>query len=381
MTTDERFMAQAVRLAARGNGRTASPVGALVVRDGRVVGRGWHRATGQPHAEIVALRQAAAKAAGADLYVTLEPCSHQGRTPPCAPAVAAARPGRVIVGCLDPNPLVAGRGIAVLQAAGIPVVTGVLEARCRQSIEVHLKYIATGLPFVTLKMAQSLDGKVATATGESQWITGQRARALAHRLRAAHHAVLVGSGTVLADDCALNARFPGAHQPARVVLDGAGRCPAEARLLAEPGGPVLVFTTAAGAQRLGHLAGRAEVVVVPCGGEEPLTPTLSLGERGEGKAPGMPLDLPAVLKELGRRELASVLVEGGPTVAGAFVRAGLVDKFAFFTAPLVMGGAGSRSAVAGPELPSLAAATRLRDVTWRRVGEDWLVTAYPEVQG
>lgn len=361
MTTDERFMAQAVRLAARGNGRTASPVGALVVRDGRVIGRGWHRATGQPHAEIVALRQASGQAAGADLYVTLEPCSHQGRTPPCAPAVAAARPGRVIVGCLDPNPLVAGRGVAVLQAAGIPVVTGVLEARCRQSIEVHLKYIATGLPFVTLKMAQSLDGKVATATGESQWITGQRARALAHRLRAAHHAVLVGSGTVLADDCALNARLPGAHQPVRVVLDGAGRFPAEARLLSEPGGPVLVFTTAAGAGRLGHLAGRAEVIVVP--------------RSGDG------LDLGAVLKELGRRELASVLVEGGPTVAGAFVRAGLVDKFAFFTAPLVMGGAGSRSAVAGPELPSLAAATRLRDVTWRRVGEDWLVTAYPEVQG
>jgi len=360
MNSHERFMSQALRLAARGSGRTASPVGALVVRAGRVVGKGFHPATGQPHAEIHALRQAGELARGADLYLTLEPCCHHGRTPPCTSAVIAARPARVFVGCLDPNPLVAGQGVAALRQAGLQVEAGVLEARCRQSLEVHFKFIRTGLPFVTLKLAQSLDGRVATADGESRWITGERARALVQRLRAAHHALMVGIGTVLADDPALNARFPGAHQPARVVLDAAGRFPGHARMLSVPGGPVLVATTAAGAQRLRPLAGQVELLTVP--------------------AAAAGLDLPAVLKALAQRELASVLVEGGPTLAGSLVREGLVDKFAFFVAPLVMGGAHSRGAVAGPDLGRLAQATRLRDVNVRRVGPDLLITGYPQAE-
>jgi len=358
MTTADRFMAQALRLAALGNGRTASPVGALVVRDGRVVGRGYHPATGQPHAEIHALRQAGELARGADLYVTLEPCCHQGRTPPCTQAVIAAAPARVFVGCLDPNPLVAGRGADTLRQAGLQVVTGVLEARCRRSLEVHRKLIATGLPFVTLKLAQSLDGRVAAAHGESRWISSEPARRLVARWRSGSHAVMVGIGTVLADDPRLTARLPGAHQPVRVVVDAAGRFPARARMLSEPGGPVLVATTAPGAERLAALAGKVELLVLP-----PAT---------EG------VDLLALLKELGRRELASVLVEGGPTLAGSLVRQGLVDKFAFFLAPLLIGGRGALGAVGGPDLPGLDQALRLREMTVRRVGADLLVTAYPD---
>jgi len=357
MTTDERFMARALRLAARGLGCSASPVGALVVREGRIVGRGYHPGPGQPHAEIHALREAGGLARGADLYVTLEPCCHWGRTGPCTQAVIAAGPARVIVGCLDPNPRVAGQGVAALRAAGIAVVTGVLEKACRRGIECHCKFISTGLPFVTLKLAQTLDGRVATAGGESRWITGERARAMVHRMRARHHAVLVGIGTVLADDPALNVRLPRSRRhPVRVVVDSQGRFPPNARMLREPGGPVLIATTTAGALRLGALSG-AEVLALPA---------------GEGG-----VDLGALLKALGRRELATVLVEGGPTLAGALLRQGLVDKAVFFVAPRVLGGAGSLGSVGGPDPGTLAEAVRLQEVSVRRVGEDLVITGYP----
>ena len=246
-TDDERFMARALELARHGLG-LASPnpmVGAVVVADGRVVGEGWHRGPGTEHAEVVALTAAGARAAGATLYVTLEPCSHHGRTPPCAPRVVDAGITRVVAATGDPNPSVDGRGFGLLRAAGVAVAVGVLEASAGQLIEGFATAVTRGTPFVTLKMASSLDGKVAAVDGSSRWITGEEARRDVHRLRAEHDAVLVGAGTALADDPALTVRLDGyaGRLPLRVVLDTSGRVAATGALF-DGSAPTLVATTA-----------------------------------------------------------------------------------------------------------------------------------------
>ncbi|MBN1425293.1 bifunctional diaminohydroxyphosphoribosylaminopyrimidine deaminase/5-amino-6-(5-phosphoribosylamino)uracil reductase RibD [Candidatus Fermentibacteria bacterium] len=359
-TTDEHWMGRAAALARRGEGRTSpNPlVGAVLVNEGRVVGAGFHARAGGPHAEIVALKAAGPAARGADLYVTLEPCAHHGRTPPCADALVAAGVRRVVAGVQDPNPLVDGRGFARLAVAGVEIRVGVLAPLCQRLIEPYAVAMAAGRPFVHLKMAFSADGRIAPATGSSRWITGPAARRCAHRLRSRLDAVLVGITTVLMDDPALDVRLSGAPraQPRAVVLDAGARTPPQARLL-RPGsdGPPLILCAAdAPRQRVAALAAAgARVVPVP---EEP---------------PGM-LHIPSVLEALAHEGIQSILVEGGGQVAGSFLAAGVVDRATIFLAPVFLGSEAT-AAVAGLGRLDLLSAPRGRLVGIRRVGSDAVI--------
>ena len=305
-----RWMRRALALAARGWGRTSpNPmVGAVLVKGRAVVGEGYHRQLGGPHAEVWALREARARAKGATLYVTLEPCCHQGRTPPCTEALIAAGLRRVVAACLDPNPHVDGRGVRRLRQAGIAVQVGLLAQEARRLNAAYFKHTTTGLPLLSLKTAMSLDGKIATAAGESKWITGQPARAAAHRLRAGHDAVMVGVNTILADDPQLTVRSAQGRTPLRVVVDSRARTPPTARLLtADKTPPVIAVTRQAPAARRRRLeeAG-AEVWLLP-----------SKGGR---------VDLKALIRRLGKAGIQSLLVEGGGTLAASALEEGLVER-------------------------------------------------------
>jgi diaminohydroxyphosphoribosylaminopyrimidine deaminase/5-amino-6-(5-phosphoribosylamino)uracil reductase len=349
-------MRAAVRLAARGRGRTApNPcVGALLVRAGRVIARARTADGGAPHAETRALARAGAAARGATLYVTLEPCAHFGRTPPCVDAVLAAGVRRVVVGLVDPDPRTAGRSVRKLRRAGVDVRIGVEAAACA---ELHAGFISRatrGRPFTTLKLAASLDGRIATARGDSRWISSERSRAFVHALRARSDAVAVGSGTVLADDPELSARRGGrvVHRPIRIAVDGALRTPATARLLdrARPGSAWLLTGPGAAAGRRARLeAAGARVIAVP---------------RKRGR-----LDLAAAWRALGRLGVNDLLVEGGGELAAALLRAGLVDRMHFFLAPLLIGGDG-RAVLGGLGVERLAAAVRPVRISWQRSGPD-----------
>jgi diaminohydroxyphosphoribosylaminopyrimidine deaminase / 5-amino-6-(5-phosphoribosylamino)uracil reductase len=360
--TAERFMRRALELAERGRGLTSpNPmVGAVVVMPaGEVVGEGFHARAGAPHAEVEALRAAGARARGATLYVTLEPCAHQGRTPPCAPAVIEAGVVRVVVAVTDPNPLVSGRGVAELRGAGVEVVTGVAAAEAERQNRAFLTAMRERRPHVTLKAGMTLDGKIADLHGASRWITGESARQHAHRLRSESDAIVVGIGTVLRDDPELTVRLaqPWPREPLRVVLDTGARTPPGARLIR---------------------AGRPTCAVIAVGSEAPHTRVKALADAGativvcrtrDGR-----VDLGALLTELFAREVRAVLVEGGGEVHGAFLDAGLVDRVAMFAAPLLIGGRGATPVVggAGRELKS---AVRLSDFTVTPLGDDLLVEA------
>ncbi|MCL6552942.1 MAG: bifunctional diaminohydroxyphosphoribosylaminopyrimidine deaminase/5-amino-6-(5-phosphoribosylamino)uracil reductase RibD [Firmicutes bacterium] len=348
---DRRYMEEALALAARAAGRTSpNPmVGALVVAGGQVVGRGFHARAGEPHAELLALREAGARARGATVYVTLEPCAHQGRTGPCADALIAAGVRRVVAAMVDPDPRVRGRGLARLRAAGVEVEVGLLEDRARRLNEAFVKHRLTGLPFVTLKWAMSLDGRIAGADGRPVAITGEAARRYAHGLRDTHDAVLVGVGTVLADDPLLTCRLPGGRNPLRVVVDSRLRTPSTARVVATVGAaPTLVATTmAAPPERVAALRHAGVEVLV----QEHAAPRVAL----------RPL-----LEDLGRRGVLSVLVEGGATVHAAFLAASLADKVVALVAPVLIGQTGAPTPVAGLPAPATdtgpVALPRLRDV-------------------
>lgn len=355
--TDARFMRVALRLARRGTGRTSPnpPVGAVIVARQMIVGRGYHRQAGQPHAEVEALRDAGPQARGGTLYVTLEPCAHHGRTPPCTAAIIAAGLRRVVVGTRDPNPSVRGNGTGKLRRAGIHVTTGVEQAACDELIAAFRKHVNTGMPWVTLKLAASLDGRIATVTGESRWITGEDSRRFVHRLRAEHDAVLVGAETVRRDDPALTCRLRGGRNPLRVVLDGRLRIPLQAQVL----------TTTGAAQTL-VVAGRSAPVATVRRIEARGASVLRLADRG-GRIP-----LAQLLRALGRRGVLSVLIEGGATVAAAAIAAGVVDRILIFYAATLIGGDG------WPMLRSigvrrLAAAPLLRPPEVRRFARDVLV--------
>lgn len=354
------FMAQALRLARRGN-LTCFPnprVGCVIVRDGVVVGEGWHERAGQAHAEIQALRAAGADARGADLFVSLEPCSHHGRTPPCADALIAAGVRRVWTAMCDPNPQVAGQGVERLRAAGIEVETGLLESAARELNRGFVSRMERGRPFVTLKLAASLDGRTAMASGESKWITSDAARADVHRLRAEAGAVLTGADTALVDDPQLTVRpvRAGIRQPDRIVLDSRARVGAAAR----------VWSPDDGARRL-----RIVGIDTPSSpGDEGAgveRVAVSLGADGS-------VDLGQALRELGRREINHVLVECGARLAGAFLREGLFDELVCYLAPCVLGDS-ARGLAAIPGLERLDRRVQLEFVDVRMIGADLRITA------
>ena len=351
---DSQWMARALQLAQRGL-LTATPnprVGCVLVKNGKNIGEGWHVRAGEPHAEVHALRAAGAAAQGATAYVTLEPCSHHGRTPPCAEALIEAGVARVVCAMQDPNPRVAGQGFAMLRAAGIAVECGLMEAAARDLNIGFVSRMTRGLPFVRSKIAASLDGRTALANGVSQWITGAAARVDVQHWRARSCALVTGIGTVLADDPQLNVRIATERQPLRVVLDSALRMPPTARML--QGGRVLVCTASQDAGKRAALERQgAEVLLLP----------VTAGQ----------VDLPAVLRELARRGINEVLVEAGKTLNGALLRAGLVDELLLYLAPQLLGDAARGLADLG-ELTQLEQRVGLVWQEVRHVGGDMRIT-------
>jgi len=357
MMDDLLHMRAALALARRGLGNAwPNPaVGCVLVKDGRVIGRGWTQPGGRPHAETEALRRAGDAAHGATAYVTLEPCSHHGRTPPCCEALAEAGITRVVMAMRDPDPRVNGRGLAMLRGAGIAVEEGLSAAEARALNAGFFRRIQAGMPVVTLKLASTLDGRIATASGESRWITGEAARREVHALRARHDAILVGSGTVLADDPDLTCRIPGMERVPmlRVVADARLRTPPSARLVQSAGAAPVLIITAPGhppAVQAPFMEAGADIVTVPA------------------HAAGG-LDLPSLLRALGRRGVTRVLAEGGAGLAAALLRQGLVDRLAWFHTPAVMGGDG-HPATEGLRLAALSAMPRFRRTAQRVLGDD-----------
>jgi len=355
---DEKMMKRALQLARKGIGRTAPnpAVGCVVVKDGVIVGEGWHKKAGTPHAEVHALSQAGELARGADLYVTLEPCSHFGKTPPCADAVVAAGLSRVFVGMVDPNPLVSGRGVAKLQNSGIEVASGLLEIECRQLNLPFIKQVTTGLPFVTMKSAMTLDGKTAALSGDSRWITSESSRKLVHRLRAGVDAVMTGSGTLLADDPQLTVRMARGRSPLRIVVDSTLQTPVNCRLMSEAAKvPVLIATLSSDPEKVAALISKGAEVLI-------------CREKGGG------VDLVDLMARLGKRGIQSILLEGGERLCGEMLRQRLVDRFLFFFAPKVLGGEG-KGLFAGIGAALMKDSLPLAINKVSRVGGDILVEA------
>ena len=354
----EKLMQKAIELAQQGLGRTSPnpPVGAVLVRDGNIVGEGFHPAAGQPHAEVFALRAAGGLAQGADLYVTLEPCCHQGHTGPCTEAIVEAGVSRVFVGAQDPNPLVAGKGLERLRGAGIEVVTDVLNQECSQLIAPFAKHVTCGLPYVVLKSAMTLDGQTATLTGDSKWISCEVSRNLVHQLRNQVDAIMVGSGTVIAYNPRLTTRLAeGGRDPVRIVMDGSLRTSPDA----------LVYTKSS--------AGQTVLVTSENHTEAELRPFRDAGadimlvSQTEES-----VDLLTTLKELASRNLHYVLLEGGSLLGGAMLRAGLIDRLMLFVAPKLLGGQG-RGLLAGAGVDSMADAFALKHLNARKVDTDILL--------
>ncbi|MDH7576497.1 MAG: bifunctional diaminohydroxyphosphoribosylaminopyrimidine deaminase/5-amino-6-(5-phosphoribosylamino)uracil reductase RibD [Bacillota bacterium] len=365
MEKEALLMERALELAALARGKTSpNPlVGAVVVKDGVVVGEGYHRKAGTPHAEVLALQQAGEKARNATLYVSLEPCCHYGRTPPCTDVIIRSGIKQIYVATLDPNPLVAGKGIRTLQEAGIDVRVGLLEAEARRLNEAFFKYILSRQPFVTLKVAMSLDGKIATCTGDSQWITGEEARTCVHHLRAENDAIMVGIGTVLSDDPLLTVRLPGEDKkPLRVVVDSILRIPLKARLVltAREVPTVIATVKGKGPPEKKELLAASGVEV------------WELPEQ-EGR-----INLSCLMDELGKREVLSVLLEGGSTLNASSLAASIIDKFIFFIAPKIIGGGSAPGPFGGSGFKTLKDAFRISEMRYTKVGEDLMITGYPE---
>ncbi len=350
---DEAFMREALKLA-RAPRVLPYPnpwVGCVIVKDGRIVGRGFHRGPGTNHAEVEALGQAGRQAKGSTLYVTLEPCCHFGNTPPCTDAILRAGVRRVVYALRDPNPAVAGRGARILKRRGVEVSAGLCSWRAAEINEVYLKFRATGLPFVTAKMATTLDGKISTRTGESKWITGTLARHRARMLRSQNQAILVGINTVMSDDPHLGVRRRGFPDPWRVILDSSLRIPSKSRVV-HSGKCIVACAGAASAKSIAQLQRQGVTVWQFKGKRVPLRPLLA---------------------KLATRGVISLLVEGGSEVLGSFFDGGFVDKVYWFVSPIILGSARSRAAVGGTGVSRLAEAWRLRAPTFERVGNSWLI--------
>jgi diaminohydroxyphosphoribosylaminopyrimidine deaminase/5-amino-6-(5-phosphoribosylamino)uracil reductase len=355
---EDRAMREAIRLARRGIGTThPNPrVGAVILRAGEIVGRGYHARPGGAHAEVLALQAAGAEARGATLVTTLEPCAHQGRTPPCVEAILAAGIQRVVIGQRDPNPLVNGRGVLALRGAGLTIAEGVRAEECAELNPPYLKFRATGLPWVTLKSMVSLDGRVATEHGDSRGLGGAEQQRLCHAIRARHDAVLVGIGTVLRDDPELTVRHARGRNPARLVLDSSLRTPLTSRLVQSSGAaPLHIATVSRDAKAIEALRTRGVVI-------------WSFPPGPDGRVP-----LPALLRRLAAEGMLAVLVEGGPTVHTAFLRERLADRVAIGIAPVLVGGLHAPSWTGDLGLPRLDQALEVDRLTLRRVGRDlWI---------
>ncbi len=365
-------MRLALQLAQRGYGATSpNPmVGAVLAKGTRIIGRGWHHRAGLPHAEIEALRDAEKRdhnPRGATLYVTLEPCSTHGRTPPCTDAIIAAGIKKVVIGATDPNPGHAGRAFKILRRADIQVVHGILADECARLNEAFNHWIVHRTPFVTVKVAMTLDGKIATANGESKWITGEKARAFGMKLRQGSDAILVGVNTILADDPSLtfrSAKKSGTKkQLRRIILDSLARTPLKAKVVRDEFASLttIVVSKAAPKNRVVALAKKVNVLVAPD------AKASSSGSRY--------LDLYWLLKRLGSENVTSLLVEGGGETNASFLLNGLAQRVAFFYAPKILGGRDTRKAVAGEGVTKLSDAIQLRDVEWQKVGDDLAMTA------
>ena len=362
---DERFMKLALSLAERARGRTnPNPmVGAVIVRDGLMVGQGYHRRAGTPHAEIHAIADAGAKTEGATIYVSLEPCSHHGRTGPCTEAIVKAGLSRVVMAMTDPNPRVSGRGKRILEEHGIQVTTGILESESRKLNEAYIKYITTDRPFVILKTAMSLDGKIATASGCSRWISCEDSRRLVHQIRDEVDAIMVGIGTVLRDDPSLTTRLgiplEKGHDPIRIILDSRASIPLKSKVLNldSPAGTIIAVTPQAPQDKIDQLKQRAEVLILP---------------EQSGR-----VDLEALMEKLGRMEIMNILLEGGAEVNASALKAGIIDKVMVFIAPKLISGSTSPCPIGGAGIDDLSEAVYLNDISVERIGEDILVTGIP----
>jgi len=360
----KRYMMEALRLARKGRGMVSpNPlVGAVIVQGNKIVGSGYHHFYGGPHAEVYALKSAGERARGADLYINLEPCCHRGKTPPCTDALIKSGIRRAFIGITDPNPLVSGRGIRKLRKAGIEVATGILQKECRLLNEPFIKYITQKVPFVVLKLAATLDGKIATTSGDSRWISGEAARRLVHRLRSEVDAVLVGSGTVLADDPQLTVRhYSGANRknPVRIVVDTRLRTPLSSQLLrtAHEIKTIIATTQQAPKSKISKIK--------QCGAE------VFVASSRNGR-----VDLKRLMRHLAQQGIAYVVVEGGSELSAAALRDGVVDKVFFFYAPKIIGGAHAHSMVGGKGVPRISDAIRLTNVHYKKLGEDILVEGY-----
>lgn len=371
-TQQFQMMRRALDLAARGRGRVEpNPlVGAVVVAGEKVLGEGWHAQFGGPHAEVVALEAAGERAAGATLYVTLEPCCHHGKTPPCTDRVLASKVARVVVAMSDPFPEVAGRGIERLRAAGMHVDLGLLEAEARQLNAPYLKLLRAGRPYVHAKWAMSLDGKIATHTGDSKWITGEAARAHAHQFRGLVDAIIVGSGTVAIDDPLLTARPPGPRVATRVILDSAARIPLGCHVVRTAREvPTILATTSRATASAAAIDRFEKLIGAGC-------QCLVLPEDQAGR-----VSITALLDDFGRRRWTNVLVEGGSSVLAAFLDAGEIDAVRAYVAPTLIGGRAARSATLGVGIATMSEAFRLIPAPPISLGADFFLEAHRLVPG
>ncbi len=356
-SSDVEYMKRALELAERGAGYTSpNPlVGCLIVKDGKIVGEGYHKRAGGPHAEINALRSAGGLARGATMYVTLEPCSHYGKTPPCTDAIIKEGIARVVIATKDPNPIVNGRGIKKIKEAGIEVEVGIMEMEARRMNEAYEKFIRTKTPFVLVKAAVSVDGRMAAPDGSSKWISSEKAREVVHELRGRVDAVMVGVETIIKDDPELTCRT-GGRNPKRIVVDSMLRIPSRAKVLDNQAETIIATTSNAPVRRIEELEKRAKVLVIE--------------ERG-----GL-VSLRALLKVLGAEGISSVMVEGGGRLIGSAIDEGVVDKFMFFISPKIIGGG---RGIERKAVESLEDAVRLERVEMREVGEDFLLIGYPRL--
>ena len=355
--TDKAYMRRALELAKKGEGWTApNPmVGAVIVKEGRIIGEGFHERYGEPHAERNALASCREDPKGADLYVTLEPCCHYGKQPPCTEAILAAGIRKVIVGCGDPNPLVAGKGVGILRRHGVLVEEHMLEEECRRLNEVFFHFIQTKRPFTVMKYAMSLDGKIACNTGASRWITGEEARAHVHRQRHRYSAIMAGVGTVLADDPLLTCRLEHGKNPVRILCDSRLRTPLTSRIVQTAGEVPTILAVCCG-QEERHKAYEAAGCRV-----------LTVAEKEGG------VDLESLMEQLGREGIDSILLEGGAALNWSALKSGIVNRVQAYIAPKLLGGENAKTPVSGRGFPTPEEAVFLKNSRIRRLGEDFLI--------